>query len=142
MDPRITDDKVEVRNVVAAQPGWQLARFVAGFGEGEYYFDYEPIIAWDITVISGKRFGTKNDEPWQDADVHPITVEGRADAFPGPWALKLPDGTFKILGEAAPENEAAALEYFIEREAERAQNLSARRFGPRRSRFLTPVEPG
>jgi hypothetical protein len=139
MDSRIMDDKVEVRTVVAAQPGWLLARFVAGWGEGEYYFDYEPIIAWDITVISGKRL--PNDGPWQDADVHPITVEGRADAFPGPWAVKLPDGTFKIPGEAAPENEAAALEYFIEREAGRAKNLSARRFGPRRSRCLMPVEP-
>jgi hypothetical protein len=123
---RPLDERVEVRNVVAAQPGWLLARFVAGWGEGEYYFDYEAIIACDITVISGKRLGTKNDGRWQDADVHPITVGGRADAFPGPWAVKLPDGTFKIPGEAAPENEVAALEYFIEREAGRAKNLSAR----------------
>jgi hypothetical protein len=34
MDPRVMNDKVEVRNVVAAQPGWLLAPFVAGFGEG------------------------------------------------------------------------------------------------------------
>jgi hypothetical protein len=139
MDSRITDEKVEVRSVVTAQPSWLLARFVAGWREGEYHFDYEPIIAWDITVISGKRL-PKNVEPWQDADVHPITLEGRADAFPGPWAVKLPDGTFKIPGEAAHENEAAALEYFIEREAGRPKNLSARRFGPRRSLCLMPVE--
>jgi hypothetical protein len=62
-----------------------------GWDEGN--IDYEPIIAWDTTVISGKPLGTKNDEPWQDADVHPITVEGRADAFPGPWAVRLPEGT-------------------------------------------------
>jgi hypothetical protein len=63
-----------------------LARFVAGFGEGEYYFEYEPIIAWDITVISGKRFGTKNDEPWQDADVHSAlrSVDPLTSDLPGP----------------------------------------------------------
>ncbi len=41
------NDNGEVRNVVGAQPGWLLARFVAGWGEGEYDFDYEPIIARD-----------------------------------------------------------------------------------------------
>jgi hypothetical protein len=34
---------------------------VAGWGEAEYYFDYESIIARDITMIIGKRLGTKND---------------------------------------------------------------------------------
>jgi hypothetical protein len=51
-------------------------------GPTAYYFDYEPIIAWDVTLISGKRLGTKSDGLWQDAWAHPITVEGRADGFP------------------------------------------------------------
>jgi hypothetical protein len=91
MDSRIVDDKIEVRNVVAVQPGWLFAPVRSpGWAKGEYYFNCEPIIAWGTTVISGKRLGTKNNEPWKDPDVHPITVERRADAFPGPWAVKLP----------------------------------------------------
>jgi hypothetical protein len=39
------DAKVEVRDVVAAQPGWLLAPGRGALGLGELYFDYEPIIA-------------------------------------------------------------------------------------------------
>jgi hypothetical protein len=39
------DGKVEVRDVVAAQPGWLLAPGRSALGRGELYFDYEPIIA-------------------------------------------------------------------------------------------------
>jgi hypothetical protein len=34
MDSRIMDEKVKVRNVVAAQSSWLLARFLAAWGEG------------------------------------------------------------------------------------------------------------
>jgi hypothetical protein len=110
MDSRIVDDKIEVRNVVAVQPGWLLPRFVADWAKGEYYFNREPIIAWGTTVISGKTSRHKEQRALEEP--RHTSNHGRAQSRRFPWPLGSEaclTGTFKIPGQAAPENEAAAL---------------------------------
>ena len=80
--------------VIPAQLGW----FVVQIGKdssGQPRLDERAILAWQIEIWSG-RLGHTTDPP------RPITIAGLHDPT-GPvnqWAVKCPDGTYDIPGQA------------------------------------------
>ena len=117
----MSDDIRTTPTIVPAAPGWFLARFYEGDEHCEPFFDCHPIVAWE-----GEHGNVNRDRFCTSVPVLPC---GLSDGFENfhcgfgtSWALKSPDGKYRIVGEEKCEvfgSKAAALAWFSAHHKER-----------------------
>jgi hypothetical protein len=122
-----SDDIRTSRTIIPAAPGWFVAKFYEGDEDLEPFFDCHPIVAWEI------EHGEVGRHRYRLAV--PVLPYGLSDGFEtfkcGPgvdWALKSPDGKYRIAGEEKCEvlgTKAAALAWFVAQHKERGGDCGA-----------------
>jgi hypothetical protein len=103
--------------IVPATPGWFVAIYVSGGKDYEEYLMLEPIIAWEIEREVGPYQPSmgRPGEQWLSRNVMPITVERNLERQGNPWAIKRPDGTYTIPGDADFKDDADLIAELHER---------------------------
>jgi len=115
-------DEIIARTIIPAQSGWLVAVFCWVFKDNNTGIEYppsiefEPIIAWDITIEVGPfapGVSKDPDDHWTDRKATPIIVSrGDPGSIENPWAIVRPDGRYVIDGESY-DNEEAAMRHFL-----------------------------
>ena len=110
------------RHVIKAEPGYFVATYIeAGMDEGKPYphqFHFRPIIAWVIVYSDGpmsaryNRDAYERRERWTSYFVKPLTIDGDPEKVANEWAIKLPNGSFELVGYGEFEKEAEMLAFF------------------------------